>query len=196
MSADIDKKAPPFTALSLNTSPSVQKKQPRILRSDRRYGSHTRSAHLSLTYILMRSHESTLAAWHANNRPTHCFQYFCAHTIGNFTLAYSGETTSPIAYDAGAAEMLQALANLSTLTNTNVTTESVNCSTPEVTCGWRVTFVGFRGDAEMLLANADDLGGNAAVVSVVEETKGQIAADLVGSPAKVRCTFETLLLCA
>lgn len=92
--------------------------------------------------------------------------------------------------------MSEALGNLSTLANTNVTTESVNCSTPEVTCGWRVTFVGVYGDAEMLYADVDGLEGNAAAVSVVEETKGQIAAEVASSPATVRCTSRLEFLCA
>lgn len=113
-------------------------------------------------------------------------------TSGDFTLAYSGETTQAISYDAGAADITEALGNLSALANANITTESVNCTTPEVTCGWRVTFSGLYGDAEMLVPDSDGLSGNAADVSVVETTKGQIAAEVGGSPVTVRYGFAAV----
>lgn len=104
---------------------------------------------------------------------------------GNFTLAYEGETTVSIAYNEGASELTDALRNLSTLSGSNVTAETYNCSVPEETCAWRITFVGVYGDAELLVSDADGLGGNAAAVSVVEEVLGEDASDIVGSPLTV-----------
>lgn len=104
---------------------------------------------------------------------------------GDFTLAYEGETTSAISYDTDASAIAATLGKLSTLANANVTTELVNCSTPEVACGWRVTFVGVYGDVEMLSADTDGLSGNTADVTIVEETKGKFAVELAGSPVTV-----------
>lgn len=78
------------------------------------------------------------------------------------------------------------MGNLSTLTGSNITAETSNCSTPEVTCAWRVTFVEFYGDAELLTANIDELGGNAADMTVIEEIRGQDTLDIDGSPVMVR----------
>lgn len=82
--------------------------------------------------------------------------------------------------------MAAALGNLSTLAGSNITAETSNCSTPETTCVWRVTFVEFYGDAELLTANADELGGNAAAVTVIEEVQGQDTLNIDGSPVMVR----------
>lgn len=82
--------------------------------------------------------------------------------------------------------MAAALGNLSTLAGSNITAETSNCSTPEVTCAWHVTFVEFYGDAELLTANVDELGGNAADVTVIDEVQGQDTLNIDGSPVMVR----------
>ncbi|CAN0173091.1 unnamed protein product, partial [Ectocarpus sp. 12 AP-2014] len=80
---------------------------------------------------------------------------------GTFTLAYEGEITIPIAYDAIGGDVASALGNLSALADAKVTTETSNCSTPEVTCAWLVTFVGLYGDVSLLEADVEMLEGNA-----------------------------------
>lgn len=107
---------------------------------------------------------------------------------GTFTLAYEGESTDSIAYNADNAELAAALGNLSTLAGSNVTAQTSNCSTPEVTCAWRIAFVDVYGDAELLTADVGELGGNAAAVTVIEEVKGQDTLDVDGSPVLVRVT--------
>lgn len=82
--------------------------------------------------------------------------------------------------------MAFALGNLSTFAGSNITAEISNCSTPEVSCAWRIIFVDVYGDVELLYANADELGGNAADVAVTEEVQGQDTADVEGSPVTVR----------
>ncbi|CAM9773581.1 unnamed protein product, partial [Ectocarpus sp. 13 AM-2016] len=104
---------------------------------------------------------------------------------GTFTLAYEGEITVPIAYDAIGGDVASALGNLSALADANVTTETSNCSTPEVTCAWLVTFVGLYGDASLLEADVEMLEGNAASVAIAEEIKGQAALDIGGSPVTI-----------
>lgn len=104
---------------------------------------------------------------------------------GTFTLSYEGETTVPISYDAFGSELTFALTNLSTLAGANVTTAASNCSTPEVTCAWFVTFVGVNGDLELMEADAGGLEGNAAIVTVSEEVRGQDASDVNGSPMTI-----------
>lgn len=114
-------------------------------------------------------------------------------STGAFTLAYDGESTDSIPYDADSAELAAAIGNLSTLAGANITAETSNCSTPEVTCAWLVTFVGVYGDAELLTADVDELGGNAADVTVTEEVMGQDTLDIDGSPVLVRTpTFQHL----
>lgn len=44
----------------------------------------------------------------------------------------------------------------------------------------------FYGDAELLTANIDELGGNAADMTVIEEIRGQDTLDIDGSPVMVR----------
>lgn len=110
----------------------------------------------------------------------------CFVQTGTFALSYEGETTASIAYDADAFEMASAIGNLSTLGASNVTAEIANCTTPEQTCSWYVTFVDIYGDVELLEANADGLGGNAADVTVAQEVMGQDMADVSGSPVTVR----------
>ena len=119
----------------------------------------------------------------------------CYYTrTGTFTLAYDGESTDFIAYNADSTELAAALGNLSTLAGSNVTAETSNCSTPEATCAWRITFVDVYGDAELLTANIDGLGGNAADVTIIEEVKGQNALDIDGSPVTVRVTNMYLVI--
>lgn len=105
---------------------------------------------------------------------------------GTFTLSYEGETTVSIAYDADASEMALALGNLSTLGSSNVMAEIDNCTAPEHSCAWYITFLELYGDVELLEADADGLAGNAADVTVVQEVMGQDMADVSGSPVTVR----------
>lgn len=112
---------------------------------------------------------------------------------GSFTLAYDGQPTDSIAYDADSDELAAAIGNLSTLAGANITVETSNCSTPEVTCSWLVTFVDVYGDAQLLAAEVDELGGNAADVTVAEEVKGQDALDINGSPVLVSIKTFTAL---
>lgn len=104
---------------------------------------------------------------------------------GTFTLDFLGDTTAPIAYDAYGSELASALGNLSTLADVNVTAEASNCTTPEVTCAWLVTFAGVYGDVELLEANADGLEGNAPGVTITEKVAGQDTKDIGGSPVTV-----------
>lgn len=104
---------------------------------------------------------------------------------GTFTLDYLGDTTVPIAYDAYGSELASALGILSSLEAANITAEASNCTTPEETCAWLVTFVGVYGDAEMLEANTDGLEGNAAGVIITEEVAGQDTMDIGGSPVTI-----------
>lgn len=115
----------------------------------------------------------------------HCSAH-CFVQTGTFTLSYEGQTTASIAYDADAFEMASAIGNLSTLGASNVSAEIANCTTPEQTCSWYVTFVDIYGDVELLEADADGLGGNAADVTVAQKVMGQDTADVSGSPVTVR----------
>ena len=103
---------------------------------------------------------------------------------GTFTLTYQGETTAPIEFNALASDVESALGGLSTLTAT-ITATRTDCSDPLATCAWLVTFKDVYGDADLLEANADSLGGNAAGVTVAEEVQGQDATDIGGSPVTV-----------
>lgn len=104
---------------------------------------------------------------------------------GTFTLTYQGETTADIDFDAAASDVASALGGLSTLADASITATRSDCSTPVDTCAWLVTFDGLYGDADLLAANADSLGGNAAGVTVVQEVQGQDAMDIGGSPVTV-----------
>lgn len=103
---------------------------------------------------------------------------------GTFTLTYQGETTDPIAFNAIDSVVATALRALSTLAIT-VTVGDSGCTAPEVTCAWLVTFEDFYGDADLLEADANSLGGNAAAVTVTQEIQGQDAMDIGGSPVTV-----------
>lgn len=98
-------------------------------------------------------------------------------------LAYDGEATEPIAFNATARELEEAI---SALVDSNVTVMRVNCSTPELTCSWRITFTEISGDVELLDPDAEGLEGNLPDVLVTEEVRGQHAFDVDGSPAMVR----------
>lgn len=98
-------------------------------------------------------------------------------------LAYGGEATEPIAFNAAASELKEAI---SALVGSNVTVTRVDCSTPELTCEWRITFSEIYGDVELLDPDAGGLDGNVADVIVTEEVRGQDAVDVHGSPAMVR----------
>lgn len=82
--------------------------------------------------------------------------------------------------------MASAVGNLSALAGSNISVELSSCSTPQIMCGWVVTFADFLGDIELLVADADRLEGNAAGVLVMEEVQGQDAKDVNGSPVIVR----------
>lgn len=129
----------------------------------------------------------------ATNPHTHCSRH-CLVRTGTFTLSYDGETTASIAYDADAFEMASVIGNLSTLGTSNVTAEIANCTTPEQTCSWYVTFVDIYGDVELLEADAGGLEGNAADVTVAQEVMGQDMADVSGSPVTVR-VWSWMLTC-
>lgn len=103
---------------------------------------------------------------------------------GTFTLTYQGETTAPIDFNADESDVESALRGLSTLTAT-ITATRTDCSDPLATCAWLVTFKDVYGDADLLEANADSLGGNAAGVTVAEEVQWQDATDIGGSPVTV-----------
>lgn len=103
---------------------------------------------------------------------------------GTFTLTYQGQTTAPIDFNAANTDVQTALRGLSTLTDAIEATPT-DCLDPLATCAWLVTFTDVYGDADLLEANADSLGGNAAGVTVVEEVQGQDAMDIGGSPVTV-----------
>lgn len=104
---------------------------------------------------------------------------------GTFTLTYQGETTVAIAFNAIGSAVASALGGLSTLADASIAAEVTDCSAPEVSCAWLVTFSGVYGDADLLEANADGLGGNAAGVTVVQDVQGHDAMDISGSPVTV-----------
>lgn len=107
---------------------------------------------------------------------------------GTFTLTYKGETTDAIAYDADASEIASSVGNLSALAGSSVTAATVNCSMPEVTCSWKISFGDVYGNVDLLSSDPNGLQGNAAEVTVVEEVQGQVASDVYGSPVTVRNT--------
>lgn len=106
---------------------------------------------------------------------------------GTFKLVYQDEPTDPIGFNAVGSDIASALGGLSILGDATITASvvSADCSAPEVACAWLVTFAGVYGDADLLEADADGLGGNAAGVVVVEEVQGQDAMDIGGSPVTV-----------
>lgn len=101
-------------------------------------------------------------------------------------LAYGGETTEPIAFDAAASEVASAVETLLAFVNSDVTVSRANCSAPELTCAWRITFTEIYGDVELLDSDAGGLEGNAADVTVTEEVRGKDTVDVDGSPTMVR----------
>lgn len=105
--------------------------------------------------------------------------------IGEFTLAYEDEVTWGISYNASASEIALAVGNLSALRYAEITAEAVNCTAQEISCAWRVTFVGVHGDASILSPHYDDLGGNGATITVEELIPGQNTSDVIGSPVTV-----------
>lgn len=113
-----------------------------------------------------------------------------ANTSGSFSLTYEGEVTSPIAYDADSRDMTATLANISALAASSLIVETTNCSTPEITCGWLVTFIDVYGDVALMSWDDDDLGGNGAELFVMEKVQGQNSSHVAGSPAVVSARFD------
>lgn len=114
-----------------------------------------------------------------------CFASSLSGDAGDFGLVYRGEATSTLPYNSSASEIRVALGNLDTLVGADISTETVNCSTPEVSCSWRITFRGVHGDADPLVPIPESFGGNTAEITVEELVKGQKASDVSGSPATV-----------
>ena len=127
---------------------------------------------------------------------------FCPSSAGTFTLTYGGKNTEPIAYDANADDVASAVGSLSPFAGSNVTAVTTNCTSPELTCAWHLTFA-LYGDVELLIPDVKDLGGNAAGITVTEEIRGQDATNVGDSPITVRnshskigCDVRENLRCA
>lgn len=124
----------------------------------------------------------------------HHFASLLSGDAGDFALVYRGEATSVLPYNSSASEIRVALGNLDTLVGADISTETVNCSMPEVSCSWRVTFRGVHGDAEPLVPIPESFDGNRAEITVEELVKGQKALDVSGSPATVGNSYLEPLL--
>lgn len=89
-------------------------------------------------------------------------------TSGTYTLTYSGQTTSAIAFDATAATVKTALEALSTIGSGN-TTVTGNAGGP-----YTITFIGALGDTDVptITSDATNLAGASHSATVATVTPG------------------------
>jgi len=109
---------------------------------------------------------------------------------GTFTLTFSGQTTSALAYNASAAVVEDALEALSTIGAGNV---SVSGASPK----WTVTFVGTKAgtDVALMTGNGASLtGGELTDVDVVETVQGVAAVNEVQTIDRGGATGGTFIL--
>lgn len=85
-----------------------------------------------------------------------------------------------IAFDATPEEFRLALESIDNIGALEVSRH--NCDTPSITCTWDVTFLEFKGDAELLVPDYTQLLGDHAVVNVEEQVKGRSLQSVNGFP--------------
>lgn len=115
-------------------------------------------------------------------------------TGGSCTVAYGGQTSATIAFDATAATIQTALENMSSIRKGNILTGGGPLNTTPVT----VTFTGELGNRNIAIVTVDSsglTGGSAPAVTPTETTAGRHAV-VVGRvvPAFAHTTAERLML--
>ncbi|KAL9189871.1 hypothetical protein ACHAXT_009546 [Thalassiosira profunda] len=99
---------------------------------------------------------------------------------GSFSLSYQDVVSDGIDFDASAEDVKLALESIETLGSVAVALHE--CANPAVSCSWDVTFSSIEGDADLLVPNTAQLGGDVSDVRVEELVKGRQPKSIAGFP--------------